>query len=141
MSIEHILCYNVFSVNYEHDIAFIGLSEYETEEMSITRIFFETQGQLYELSYLFSVKYDCDSYKLLRINPEDVYLGKTNTSYFLPKVGSDMLFSFQGDDYMSEFFGFLFNLDIELYDGLYVDYENMQEVKEVELYKAIWKVH
>ncbi len=50
-----------------------------------------------------------------------------------------MLFTFQGDDYMSNFFGFLFNMDIELYDGLYVDYENMKEVREVDLYRAIWK--
>lgn len=140
MSIEHILCYNIFSVNYEYEMRFLGMSEYETDEMSITRLFFETNGQLYELSYLFSVGYDCDSYKLLRIQPEDVYLGKTNTSYFIPKDGQDMLFEFVEDDYMSKYFGFLFNFDIELYDSLYVDYEKMREVREVDLYKAIWKV-
>ena len=140
MSIEHILCYNVFSVNYEHEITFIGMSEFENEEMSITRIFFETQNQMYELSYLFSVRHDCDSYKLLRIEPQDVYLGKTNTSYFLPRNEKEMLFRFIEDDYMSNYFGFLFNMDMELYDGLFVDYENLREVKEVDLYRAIWKM-
>lgn len=139
MSIEHILCYNIFSVNYEHSIRLIGLSEYETSEMSITRIFFESEKQLYELSYVFSVRHDCDSYRLLRIHPEDVYLGKTNTSYYVPKEENEILFEFVEEDYRNKYFGFLFNPENELYDGLYIEYENLHEVKEVELYRALYQ--